>query len=62
MNSYDGLYYSHVTGCIFEAIRKGNFVYVKYSEGFKPKKIPFGSFVLQNELYLYDQIIDYGNL
>lgn len=60
-SAYDGLYYSLLTNRIFEAIRKDDKFIIKYADDQYPKtkKIPFGTFVLQNEVGFYETLVDY---
>ena len=57
----DGIYYSEITGRIFEALLNKNEVIIKYSDSITPKrkKIPLYYFLIQKKIDCYEDIINY---
>lgn len=60
----DGLYYSHLTGTIFETEVIHGVVYVKYVEGENhlDKPIFVGDFYIQYAMDCYDRLFSYKEL
>jgi len=58
----DGIYYSEVTGRIFEAITKEDSVHIKYADELYPKrkKISLKYFLIQKQLECYEDLINYN--
>jgi hypothetical protein len=60
----EGIYYSEVTGRIFEATKKGKSIKIKYADNESPKtkEINLGYFMIQLELLgCYEPLIDYSD-
>ena len=57
----DGIYYSLVTGRVFEANVKNNTVLIRYTDNLLPKskKIKLVYFLIQKDISLYDEVINY---
>jgi hypothetical protein len=57
----DGIYYSEVTGRIFEAIIKEDKVHIKYADELYPKRktIPLKYFLIQKQIECYEDVINY---
>lgn len=57
----DGIYYSEVTGRIFEAEVKKDKVHIKYADDLYPKRktIPLKYFLIQKQIECYEDIINY---
>ena len=57
----DGIYYSEVTGRIFEAIVKEDKVHIKYADELYPKRkiIPLKYFLIQKQMECYEDLVNY---
>jgi hypothetical protein len=57
----EGIYYSEVTGRIFEAILKEGRVHIKYADELYPKRkiIPLNYFLIQKQIGCYEDLINY---
>ena len=58
----DGIYYSEVTGRLFEATVDKNTVIIKYADNLTPrrKKVPLYYFLIQKKLECCEDIINYN--